>query len=408
MIQQLLKNQTFILFGSSIIGVGLGIIASILNTHFLTPAEYGNYRYVYNIISFFSSLLLFGYFVSGCRLLAVTENPLRKKRINGAMILILTVAIIVLAICIVIFGIIQQFWINSDTTSLIFISLPICAAPLLLNYINTTFQGENRVTGLAYARLLPYLIYLPIGYFWYTNWGATAKTLMLLQNGCALIVLLILIIQLRPKFSGLKPIFKELQKENRQYGFHVYIGSVLAVSLGYISGMTLGWFEPNNVNVGYYTLALTIATPLSLLPAITGTTHFKEFATNNCIQKKIIIHTGLLSALTLIGFIIIIIPLVKWLYSEEYAITGIYACFLAIGMTFHGFGDMFNRFLGSHGRGKEIRNTAVINGSVQILGSIVLVYLWGIYGAIITKIISSTIYFVLMWYYYHKYTVNGR
>lgn len=396
-----IRNQTSILYLSSICGVGLGLLSSILNTHFLTPEEYGNYRYVYNILSFLSSILLFGYFVSGCRLLAISKNYEENRRINGAMIIILAITIVITAIGMIIGSVIQNI-INSSVSYLFLISLPVCGAPLMLNYINTTFQGENRIKELSFARLMPYLIYLPIGYAWYTSFGSNAETLMLLQNGCSIAVYIILILSLKPKFTNLAPVFKLLSKENREYGFHVYIGSVLAVSLGYLSGITLGIFEDDNVNVGFYTLALTVSSPLSILPTIVGTTHFKEFANENSIHRRIIKNTTIISVISLVAFVIMIVPLVKWVYSDAYSPVGYYSCYIAIGMIFHGFGDMYNRFLGAHGKGKEIRNGAIITGMFQIIGSIALVYLWGIYGAIATRIISSTIYFLLMIFYYNR------
>lgn len=397
-----IKNQTSLLFWASIFGIGLGLLSSILNTRFLSPEEYGNYRYVYNIISFLSSLFLFGYFVSGCRLLAISKDIEQSKRINGAMIIILLIAIGITAILMIIGAFVQDVF-NSSVSILFFYSLPICGVPLMQNYINTTFQGENRIKELSIARLLPYLVYLPFGYLWYTSYGSNAKTLMLLQNGCALIIYIILIVSLKPKFSNLQPIIVLLRKENKEYGFHVYIGSVLAVSLGYMSGITLGIFEDNNANVGFYTLALTVSTPLSLLPTIVGTTHFKEFANDNFIGQRVIKNTAIISIISLIAFIIMIVPLIKWVYSEAYSRVGYYSCYIAVGMVLHGFGDMFNRFLGAHAFGKEIRNSAIITGIVQLLGSIILVYYFGIYGAITTKVFASVIYFSLMIYYYNKF-----
>ena len=58
-------KQVVILYASTLSGVLLGVVASIINTRFLSPADYGDVRYVQNIINFIASLLLFGYFLSG-------------------------------------------------------------------------------------------------------------------------------------------------------------------------------------------------------------------------------------------------------------------------------------------------------------------------------------------------------
>uniref|UniRef100_UPI0020C24B82 hypothetical protein n=1 Tax=Salmonella enterica TaxID=28901 RepID=UPI0020C24B82 len=80
---------------------------------------------------------------------------------------------------------------------------------------------------------------------------------------------------------------------------------------------------------------------------------------------------------------------VSFLYNESYSAVGIYASFIAIGTSFHGLGDMLNRFLGAHAKGKEIRNGALACGIMAVFGNVVFVYLWGIYGAIATRILSS-------------------
>lgn len=87
------KTQILLLYGSSIIGVALGILNSVVNTRALTPSEYGDYRYVQNIIDFITSLLLFGYFTSGSRLLALSKNEEQSRNIRGAMCFVLGIAI---------------------------------------------------------------------------------------------------------------------------------------------------------------------------------------------------------------------------------------------------------------------------------------------------------------------------
>lgn len=69
----------------------------------------------------------------------------------------------------------------------------------------------------------------------------------------------------------------------------------------------------------------------------------------------------------------------------------------------HGLGDMFNRFLGAHGKGKEIRNGAFICGAIVVLGSTILVYFFEITGAVVTKLLSDIIYFMVMYFYYLKF-----
>ena len=397
------RKKTIVLYFSSLLGVAFGVGVSVMTTRFVSPLEYGNYRYIFNILSFVSSLLLLGFFVSGSRLLAITNNLKRRREINGALMIILAITIIITIIIMLLLYVIHDYWLDKTVANLFIYAIPICFAPTLLNYVNTVFQGENRIYEISVARVVPAILYLLIGYLYFSNIQANAKIILLLHEGASVLVLLILLVGTKPVFSNLKANLNVLKKENKEYGFHVYEGSVLAVAFSYVSGITLGIFESDNAMVGYYTLALTIATPLSILPTIIGTTHFREFAQHDKIEKFVLKSTYIISTLSLLLFVMLISPVVNLLYSEDYHVIGTYACFLAVGTSVHGLGDMYNRFLGAHGKGKEIRNGAIACGAVMISGSIVLVFFFGIYGAIVTRILASIVYAYMMFFYYHKY-----
>lgn len=396
------QRQAVVLYGSTLIGTVLGVLASIVNTRFLDPLNYGDVRYVQNIINFICSLLLFGYFLSGSRLLALTKNEERARRIRGAMVAILGCASFVLVLSLMV----NWLWHRQtpNVAALFLVSLPVCFQPLFLNYINTTAQGDNHIGRLSAARLLPALIYVPTGYLIYKYCGATSTRMVLLQWGIATIVLLSIIISTRPKFRNLKPIFKELNEQNKTYGFQSYIGSLFMVACGYLAGIFLGLYNENNANVGFYTLAMSITAPLAMLPAIVGTTYYKQFATQDRIPTKVLRVTLLLTFGSCILFILLIQQLVSFLYSEAYSQVGIYSSWLALGFCLHGLGDMFNVYLGSHGKGAWIRNGGIASGTVKILGFAILVKFWDINGALCTVVLADTIYLSVMVYYYRIFT----
>ncbi len=73
-------KQSVVLFISSMVSVALGVATSVFNTSMLSPSSYGDVRYVNNIINFIASLLLFGYFVSGSRMLALSKDENRSRQ----------------------------------------------------------------------------------------------------------------------------------------------------------------------------------------------------------------------------------------------------------------------------------------------------------------------------------------
>lgn len=397
------KKQVILLYGATLTGTLLGVVSSIINTRFLDTGDYGDVRYVQNILNFIASLLLFGYFLSGSRLLALSSNESRSRRIRGCMVAILIVASTVLVIsCFVLYFIHKKD--NPIVAHLFLVSAPVCLYPLFHNYINTTAQGDNHIVRLSLSRFLPAVLYIPVAYFFYTYFGATSTRMILLQWGFYTAILFVIILSTRPLFKDLRPIMKELNKENRDYGLQLYIGSLVMVATNYIAGITIGIFNGDNSEVGFYTLALTVTSPLATLPSIIGTTYFKKFAKEKRIPKKVLKFSLTLTVLSCVLFIIFIKPVVSYLYSDRYYIVGTYASWLAIGFSIHGFGDMINRYLGSQGQGKSIRNSSILNGLFKIFGFTVLVYYFNTKGAIVTNIICSSIYLLTLLYYYSKYT----
>ena len=260
-------KQVVILYASTLSGVLLGVVASIINTRFLSPADYGDVRYVQNIINFIASLLLFGYFLSGSRLLAISSGESESRRIRGCMIVILGGALVVLIAGILICTGLQFAQGKDHIAHLFLLSVPVCAYPLFLNYVNTTAMGDNHIKRLAAARLLPNLSYIPIAYLLYSQSGATSSRMILLQWGLASLILCLIILSTRPRFKRLSPIFRTLNKENKSYGLQLYYGSLAMGATNYIAGITLSLFGTDNTTVGFFTLALTITTPLQMLPA---------------------------------------------------------------------------------------------------------------------------------------------
>lgn len=397
------SKQAIVLYISTLSGVLIGMLVSILNTRNLAPNEYGDVRYVNNIIQMLSGIFLFGYFVTGSRLLAIAKSKEEAAQIKGGLVTILGLTVALMMLCMVACGLIHHYILHRDFAWLFYITIPVCGSVLLLNYMNTTAQGDNSIYSIAAARLLPSAIYLGVAYLVYSHFGASSWLMLVLQNGIALIVLSTIILYNNPSFKNLKQTFKALREENKSYGLQVYYGSLASVSVQYIAGITLGIFAADNANVGFYSLALTVTGPLALLPSIIGTTYFKRFAHENCISSKILYSTFAMSFLSLTGFVILIYPVIGFLYDERYSEVALYACALAVGFTLHGLGDVFNRFLGAHGQGKPLRNGAFISGAIALIGYTIGVYYFGIWGAIFTKISASLAYYISMNFFYLIY-----
>mgnify|MGYP003457582852 FL=1 len=128
------KRQIIVLYVSTLLGVLLGVLSSIVNTNALDPIDYGDVRYVQNIINFIATFLLLGYFVSGARLMALSDDKRYVSRVKGMMIIILALACVLLGVSL---GV--CYFLHTDrpaVAKLFLVSIPVCAFPLFMNYID--------------------------------------------------------------------------------------------------------------------------------------------------------------------------------------------------------------------------------------------------------------------------------
>lgn len=397
-------RQVALLYSATFLGAVLNFIASKVNTDYLLPAEYGDVRYVLNFIQLVSWVVLFGWYMSGSRLLALSDDKKYSARIRGTLIVCLGVSALILMLTVLVVGMAHAG--NTELRHLFFIAIPVAAYPLLTNYMNTTAQGDNHIGRLALARVLPVLCYIPIAILLYRLYGADSRKVILLHWGICSLVMVLIIISTGPAFKELRPVFSALRDENRSYGIKLYWGSLAMVATNYLAGVTLGWFNDDNSNVGFYTLALSLAQPLSYLPGIVGTTYFRHFTRESRIPGKVFIITLIITVVSCLGFILLIKPVVS-LYDESYSIVARYAALLAIGFSIHGIGDMINRYLGSHGQGSTIRNCSFACGAVKIAGSLLFVWLWNVNGAVLTLILSSAVYTLSLYVGYRSF-IRGK
>ena len=155
------KAQVIVLYVATLLGVLIGVVVSVVNTRALSPEHYGNFRYVQNIISLISSLLLLGFFTSGSRLLAISDNESHSRTIRGTMLIILGITILIMMFCMAVISYVYIDF-NIELSKLFYVAIPVCSNVLMLNYINTTAQGDNHVYRIAFARTLPSLFYLAV------------------------------------------------------------------------------------------------------------------------------------------------------------------------------------------------------------------------------------------------------
>lgn len=384
-----------------VLGMLIGIGVSVINTRLLGPQQYGDLKFLQNLFTFVVTFLTLGIFVSGSRLLAQRKNEAIKNQLIGNLLILAAAISVVLIIGLFIFSFFEEQIFNNELGRVIRMFSPLLFVFPFQICLENIMQGDNRIYELSVFRLSPRVLYLfsAISFNYFVPLSLTSA--LALNLGALAIVILIMIIRFKPEFTDMKRNVAIIWQENKTYGFPVYTGILAGVASAHFGGLSVGYFI-DNTNVGFFSLAVIIAMPLTMISSTVGTTFFKDFSNMNYIPQKVTAVTIALSTCALLFFLLIVKRLVLLLYSAEYISVVPLVYIVSIGCVFHGFGDFINRFLGAHGKGKELRNGAIVVGISNITGYLVLVYAFGVKGAAITRLISGLIYFTMMYIFYKK------
>lgn len=401
-------KQFIYLYSSSIASLAFSIIISVINTRLLGPIVFGEFKYLQNLFNLIVIFTTVGVFVSGGRLLAKKENIEIKGLIYGNLFII---SIFVSFIyCLAIYIIVRYAGgnITKNMQDVVVWCMPLLIVFPLSLFVENVFQGDNKIRHLSAFRIFPKFIYLAVTAPILVFVGSSdLQTIMPLHLLSILVVFILLIKKLDVVYKLETSILKALFRENRSYGFHVYVGSISNVGTAMLAGITIGLFVDNK-SVGLFSLALGITYPLTMLPSVIGTVLFKDFANRDCLPTSITIGTIALSFLSLAVFFLIVERVFLLLYTEEFLAAVKLTYGIGFASILRGLGDYYNKFLGSKGQGRQLRNGAFINGASNLFGNTLLVYLFGLFGAVLTKLMSDFLYFFSMLYYYKKYVMEEK
>jgi O-antigen/teichoic acid export membrane protein len=410
-LEQIYRNyprlqQVVSLLAVNVAIIPLSIISNIFITRFLGPIGFGDFKFLYYVLSLGMVLFTFGFFQAGNRALVLNNDTGKAREYYGSVMVILFVLSFILAVSLLIYAYFDNNISEKGLRTMLIAIIPFSWLFLLTNYFEVLFQADNKISLLAKSRLYPKLLFfffILLLYFIFLNYeGNRLAVIWFLFIGTHIIGYAYIIYKISPAFSNLKIRIQEIWFYNKTYGFNVYSGTVFNVALSALSGLLISYFGINNAGVGYYALALTIAEPLSFIPNVIATTHYKDFSTRRSIAKKLIWITIGVSGSALILCWLLVGPFIRIFYGNEFLPVIQLTLIVSVGVLIHGFADFFNRFLGSHGQGKALRNSAIVVGIVILICNFTLIPYFGETGAAYTRIISGITYILSMLWFYNR------
>lgn len=389
--------QTSMLMASTVLSMLFLIAINYFLTKLLTPVQYGNYSFIINIFVFSQTIFNFGFFYSICRLVSLSENIIKIRRyyFSGILLWVFLSGIMMLSL-----GVYSVFSDNLRENGLLgafLLVLPMGSVYLFTSFNELILQGSNQISLLSISRLFPRILFLLILlFFFYSCIHISILGILVSYFLSYILVYTYIVCRLKPVRRGCSTTMKEIWQVNRDYGFPIYIGSVLSVGASNFVGVLLGMLNTNNVSVGFYNIALQISIPLSMIPNIISTVLFKHFVLTEAISKKVLCLLLFLCLFVYICIIVFSKPFVAIVFGEDYIASVTLLQYISLGFLLYGIADFFNKFLLSKGEGRALRNVSLWVGLTILFISYPLIKLWGEMGASYVKLFSGIIYTFLI------------
>lgn len=400
------NQQAIVLLLASLLSIVVMVGTNFFLTKMLSKESFGNYAYIVNLFLFSGIIFNFGYFYSLGRLMTLTDSDVDKRQLYSIGLLMVGILSIVMCIFLYLFIYLNSSNLNQEVLKILYIFIPISLFFLINIFNESTFQGSNRILLLAFSRVVPKIIFLILLFITYLLYekNVPLQIIFLLYSVGLLVSFLYIINKLKPKLINIKNNAVKIHKSNREFGFNVYLGSVIAVGSSSLSGLLISYYAVNNVEVGYYSISQQLVAPLGLIPNILATVYFKKFSTSKNIDRSLLIFVYGTSFVSFIIIYFMAEPIIIFIYGKEYIESIRILHLLSFGMLIYGISDVFNRFLLAKGKGKELRNASYIVGIVLLFSNFLLINKFGGLGASMAMIISGFTYFIVILIYYLKVT----
>jgi O-antigen/teichoic acid export membrane protein len=398
----------FLLYVSTIVGLGFSFLATVINSKMLSKEAFGDFKYIQSYLLLLNSLINFGFFQSGSRIIAASNDERKNKIIKGYLIYLCVAGLVIMFVITLIVKLFGTRVLSDRVFHYMLIFFPLFLAHPLMNFFDSTFQAEKKLISYSMYKLMPpiaYIVCLLIGKNFFS--GMISYNIITYYS-CFLLTFLVFFLYDKISFKSREPELNELLEANKEFGLQIYYGALWGVGTGYLLTILIGYYNVNNVDVGRYSVAYTLVTLLTFLPTIFGTANFKDFVTAEKLPRKVLMQ-AIISSLILLLFLIFTIDFwITTFLNKSFVIVGLLVKIGAITAVLHGFGDFINKFLIAKGRGRIIKDAAIITGIIQLVAAFILIPRYSAVGAMIANAIGSGAYFLIfLIYYYKNYEYSG-
>lgn len=392
-IESPVANQAGLLLLATASNIITQIVINALLARSLSQEEYGNYSYFINIFTFSQTIFNFGYFYTICRIVSISKSDREARIYYYEGIKYLFVLSLVMISALYIYSFIELNELRKNGIEIVFwIIAPLSFIYLITSFNEQIFQGNNKIKELAISRGLPKFLYaFLLGVVFFCGIKVSLLVFLILYLCSHLFVYIYLFKQVSPIRSQVSR-FKEIFVKNKTFGINIYLGSLLSVGVANLMGLIISKFCDNNVELGFYNIALQITVPLTLIPNILSTVFFARFANNHVLTKELVIYIAIISVALYIVLFFLSDIIITVIFGSSYLPAAKLIRIIGLGSLLYGIGDFFNRYLLAKGKSNVIRNIAITVGLSYLLLGYILIPKYYAEGASYAKVLTGLVY----------------
>jgi len=393
-------GNTAILFSSQILVLIIGLGIKTIQVRALTTYEYGLLTLFGTITSVIVLFFHYASFSSLKVLLANNEDKKKEKEYFGLGIIIACILGVLFSFSLFGISFFVDDFLDVEVGEILRLLSPFCFILPFQFFISEITIGANKLKRLASFHLFSRLLFIVSLFVLFRGDLLNVELIIILNLLSWLVSTIVVLFGLTPSFSNLKENLNTIKEKNKSFGISYYYGAIVNQSTFKLDELFITYFV-NITQLGFYTLASIICSPMTFLSRAFVNSIFKKLALKDRIPIRVFVYNTLW-----LGFCILFLYLcsdfiVSTLFGEEYMQVSVYILPLSIAFLFQGMYAPFS-FLTVKSKGRELRNVAYAEAFVNVFGNILLVPTIGVLGAIYASILARFTHFVGLWYYYDK------
>lgn len=401
MLRSDLGRKTTMYFSALLLNALLGIVVYGMLVRAMDVASFGTYNFVIAFFLFVGMFFDFGIAPAGMRLMALLrEGDDAARRIGALLVLSALVGIgFVLVAVPASFGVDAVFGRNAG-------GIILAAAPLALVYplqemVLSISQGSSRMRFMSVFLVLPRVLLIATLAILIGTGGFDARIAVLATLVTLGAAVGIAVGYMRPVFTHLGSEIRLIFREVREYGRDIYLGRVVDGMTTGLDRMLLSYFH-GMVPVGFYSIALTMSTPISMPSKAMAQSAYRRFVSDDAIAGRLLLLNVLwctLGAVLLLAACQLLIPL---FFTDRYSASLVVLPWLMAGFALAGLNHPYHAFLAAHRQGRSIRIMSMTSSGVNIALNFVLIPGMGMTGAALAFLATYLVNIMMNLHFYRR------